>query len=57
MDDTCKIFCDVLPSNASVICGFWILYLDLLDKSSGGITINYNTQSYCKHTALIFLCP
>jgi hypothetical protein len=43
----------VLPGNASVISGFWILYLDLLDKLFGGITINYNTQSYCKHTALI----
>jgi hypothetical protein len=30
-------YCDVLPSNESVICGFWILYIDLLDKSSGGI--------------------
>jgi hypothetical protein len=29
------IYCDVLPSNVSVICGFWILYLDLLDKSLG----------------------
>jgi hypothetical protein len=36
-------YCDVLPSNVSVICGFWILYLDLSDKSSGGITINDNT--------------
>jgi hypothetical protein len=26
-----------------IICGFWIYYLDLLDKSSGRITINYNT--------------
>jgi hypothetical protein len=31
------LYCDTLPSNASVICGFWILYLDLLAKSSGGI--------------------
>jgi hypothetical protein len=30
-------YCDMLPSNASVICWFWISYLDLLDKSSGGI--------------------
>jgi hypothetical protein len=36
------VYCDVLPSNASVICGFWILHLDLFDKSSGGITINHN---------------
>jgi hypothetical protein len=36
-------YCDVLPSNASVIRGFWILYLGLLDKSSGGITIYYYT--------------
>jgi hypothetical protein len=33
----------IVTSNMSVIYGFWILYLDLLDKSSGGITINYNT--------------
>jgi hypothetical protein len=26
-----------------IISGFLILYLDLLDKSSGGITINNNT--------------
>jgi hypothetical protein len=38
-----EMYCDVLPSNASVICAFWILYIDLLDKSSGGITINDNT--------------
>jgi hypothetical protein len=31
------MYCDVLPGKASVIIGFWILYLDLLDKSSGGI--------------------
>jgi hypothetical protein len=31
------IYCNVLPGNASVITGFWILYLDLLDKLSGGI--------------------
>jgi hypothetical protein len=35
-------YCDMLPGNASVICGFWSLYIDLLDKSSGGITVNYN---------------
>jgi hypothetical protein len=35
--------CDVLPSNRTVISGFWLIYLDLLDKSSGGITINYYT--------------
>jgi hypothetical protein len=26
-----------------VICGFRIYYLNLLDKSSSGIAINYNT--------------
>jgi hypothetical protein len=36
-------YCDMLPNNASVISGFWIYYPDLLDKSSGGISINYNT--------------
>jgi hypothetical protein len=30
-------YCDVLPGNASVISEFWILYLDSLGKSSGGI--------------------
>jgi hypothetical protein len=25
-----------------IICGFWIIYIDLLDKSSRGI-YNYNT--------------
>jgi hypothetical protein len=39
----CNEYCDMLPSNASVIYGFWSLYLDLLDKSPGGITINDNT--------------
>jgi hypothetical protein len=54
LDESCDIsghaqliahirYCDVLPSKASVICGFWILYLDLWDKSSGGIAINYYT--------------
>jgi hypothetical protein len=38
--DILLLYCDVLPSNASVISGFWIIDLDLLGKSSGGITIN-----------------
>jgi hypothetical protein len=33
-----------------VICGFRILYLDLLDKSSGGITINYYTLNLIVNT-------
>jgi hypothetical protein len=48
--DTEIQYCDVLPSNASVICGFSILYLDLLDKSSGEITINYNTLNLIVNT-------
>jgi uncharacterized membrane protein (Fun14 family) len=32
-----------------IICGFWILYLYLLDKSSGGIKINY----YCLNLTVI----
>jgi hypothetical protein len=49
-----NICCNVLPSNASLICGFWILYLDLLCKSSGGITIKLlHSKSYCNDTALI----
>jgi hypothetical protein len=42
----------LLPSKASVISGFWILDLDLLGKSSGGITINYNTLNL----SVITLC-
>jgi hypothetical protein len=37
------MYIDVLPGNESVSSGFWIYYLGLLDKSSGGITIKYNT--------------
>jgi hypothetical protein len=32
-----NLYCDMLPGNPSVICGFWDLYLGLLVKSSGGI--------------------
>jgi hypothetical protein len=39
-----------------VICGFWILYLDLLDKSSGGITINYYPLNLTLITPLVFFC-
>jgi hypothetical protein len=35
--------CHMLAGNASVIIGSCIFYLDLLDKSSGGIAINYYT--------------
>jgi hypothetical protein len=44
----------MLPGNASVISGFWILYLDLFDRSSGRIyNLLLHSQSYCNHTALI----
>jgi hypothetical protein len=44
------LYCDVLPGNASN--NLWILdfMLCLLDKSSGGITVNYYTLNIIGNT-------
>jgi hypothetical protein len=36
-------YCDVLPGNATVISGFWILHLDLFGLSLCGNVISHNT--------------
>jgi hypothetical protein len=41
------MYCDVLPVNTSNnLCGYGFLYLDLLDVTSGGITITCNISNY-----------
>jgi hypothetical protein len=44
---SCCKYCDVLPGNASVISGFWILYLDLLDIHQAEFTTNYYSLNLC----------
>jgi hypothetical protein len=53
------IYCDVLPSNASVISGFWIQYSDLLDTCLAElqliITLSILLYSHCVNSSVLLL--